>query len=555
MVNRNPLRVYCKNCGAPVGFDILWQTYACKNCGKTSGIKEAKDDVIVWRALNQEKGVPSQAGEIPAEFCCTACGAHILFKEGEASETCDFCGSKLMRAEFTDEGQTPDLIIPFFITAEEARKRMLEWGHENGNTPEGQSVISGMGGFKGYYLPYQLVKGPVYAEITRDGSKRKYQCAGYLEGTAVSTSDQLDNRVLNEMEPFDWSAARPFSYGYVAGQNIKLSNMSGKELEERVLEEAAADFLPEVERVMQTSGVGIKMHCDSLMGISVLLPVYFIKTKKLTAVMNGQTGRIAVTRNRVKKTTPWVIEPLICTLIATGLLSIPYQFQLEPMCLFAFVFGAIFFSVMGEGGVSLTRRITLRTEAARAERKKGELRIEEGKGILKNPYDNTPVFYEQNERGEVVPVRIRFYSPGRILSILANAAVTMLLPLLIAAAIRLVTVWGTSAEFLDGIRPMGGAAWYIFAGFLVILYFAKGVRRDVYNHPILYDVSPGGGKRLGTRDSGRLSVFSVFGLCGQDEHGNRVSLFQSLKKLGGPGIFLGGFVIVLLVGSIAAILV
>lgn len=554
MENRDPLRVYCKNCGAPAGFDILRQTYACKSCGKTSGIKEATDDVIAWRALNKEKGVSSQAGEKTAEFCCTACGAHILFKEGEASETCDFCGSKLIRAEFTDEEQMPDLIIPFFITAEEARKRMLKWGHENEKTPEGRSVVSGMGKLKGYYLPYQLVKGPVYADITRDGSKRKYQCAGYLEGTAVSTSDQLDNSVLNEMEPFDWSAARPFAYGYVAGQNVKLSNMSGKELEKRVLDEAAADFLPEVERVMQTSNVGIQMRCDNLMGITVMLPVYFIKTKKLTAVMNGQTGRIAVTRNRIKKTMPWVMEPLVYTLIATGLLSISYQFQLKLMCLFAFVFGAIFFSIMGEGRVSLIRRITLRTEAARAKRVNGELRIEEGKDILKNPYDNTPVFYEKNGSGKEVPVRIRFYSPGRILSILVNAAVTMLLPLLIAAAMRLVTVCGTSAEFLDGIRPMGGAAWYILAGFLVIIYFAKGVRRDVYDHPILYDALPGGGKKLGTRASRRLTIFSVFGLCGQDENGKRVSLFQSLKKLGGLGLFLGGFVIILLMGSVAAIL-
>ena len=28
-----PLRIYCKNCGAPAGFDIINQTYRCPLCG------------------------------------------------------------------------------------------------------------------------------------------------------------------------------------------------------------------------------------------------------------------------------------------------------------------------------------------------------------------------------------------------------------------------------------------------------------------------------------------------------------------------------------------
>ncbi len=550
----NPLRIYCKNCGSPVGFDIIGQTYRCKNCGEISGIQEAKKDVATWRTLNKESQKSSETGERPAEYCCASCGARILFQGGDASETCDFCGSKLIRAEFTDEGQLPDMIIPFFITAEEARKRMLAWGHEHEKTPEGRAVVSNMGQFKGYYLPYQLVRGPVYAKISRDGSERKYQCAGYLEGTAVSTSDQLDNSVLDEMEPFDWTAMRPFEYGYVAGQNVKLSNMTGEQVEKCVLDETAADFLPEVERVMQTSGVDIETSCENLMGITALLPVYFIKSGRLTAVMNGQTGRIAVSKNRKERSNPWIIEPLVYTLIATILLSIPYHFEIYTMCLFAFVFAAIFFSIMGEGRRSLIRRVTLRSEAAKAKREKGELKIEEGKDILKNPYDNTPVFYEKNRQGEEVPVKIRFYTPARILSMIINVAVTVFLPLIIASVIQMINISDTSRDFMDGFRPQYGAAWYIFAGFIAIIYFAKGVRKDVYDHPILYEASSGKKKKIGTRVSRKLSMLSVLRLKEQDENGKRCSLFKSFRMLGGLGIALSGLFVVLLVGSVAAIL-
>ena len=36
-----PLRVYCRNCNTPAGFDILKQTYRCPGCGELTGIAEA----------------------------------------------------------------------------------------------------------------------------------------------------------------------------------------------------------------------------------------------------------------------------------------------------------------------------------------------------------------------------------------------------------------------------------------------------------------------------------------------------------------------------------
>ena len=302
MENRSPLRIYCRNCGAPAGFDILHQTYRCPSCGEITGIQEAKKSVYEWRELQKKNTEARFDGQNLEEHDCPSCGARLVFKPGEASETCDFCGSRLISRELTDPGQLPELIIPFFITPEEARKRLLDWGHTHENTPEGRSVVSNMNRFHGCYLPYQIVRGPVRGTVTREGNSRKYQCAGYLKGTTVHTSSQLDNLVLNEMEPFDWSAARPFEYGYIAGQNVKLSDISDAQTDDRIREEPAGDFLPEVERVMQSSGVKVETETGDMYAVSALLPVYFIKSGKLTAVMNGQTGRIAVSKDRKKET-------------------------------------------------------------------------------------------------------------------------------------------------------------------------------------------------------------------------------------------------------------
>ena len=549
-----PLRIYCKNCGAPAGFDIINQTYRCPFCGGLSGIQEAKQEVYAWRQLQKERIETKADGQNLEEHSCPSCGARFVFRSGEASQTCDFCGSKLIRREFSCPEQMPELIIPFFITPEEARQRMLDWGHKNQKTPEGRSVVSSMNKLHGCYLPYRLVRGPVYGTVTRDGTSRKYQCAGYLEGTAVNTSRQLDNLVLNGIEPFDWSQSRPFEYGYIAGQNVKLTDISDGEIDCRIREEAAADFLPEVEKVMQTSGVTVQTETGNIDTLSVLLPVYFIKSGRLTAVMNGQTGRISVSKSRKKKSNPWMLEPLLYTLLATLLSGLFYRFSLFPLLLFGFVFACIFFAVMGDGRRSLIRSVMLRSEAAKARREDGELKIDEARDILKNPYDNTPVFYEINGQGQTVPVKVRFYSFGRWLSICTNTFVLVFLPALIAALLRLAQMEPWEA-FTDGYRIGYEAVWYVLAGFLAILYLAKGVRRDVYDHPILYEILPDGRKRLiGKRSDRKISVLAMFGVGKRESNGKKLTLFRMIGAMGGIGIFLLAAVLITLVGSIAAII-
>ena len=237
--------------------------------------------------------------------------------------------------------------------------------------------------------------------------------------------------MLNDAEPFDWSEARPFEYGLIAGMPVKLNDSSDADINKRITEEVAEDFRPEVEKVMQTSGVTIHAKTGSMSTLSALLPIYFIKSGKLTAVMNGQTGRIAVSKERKKVSYPWVIEPLIYTIILTCLMGWWSHWYSEMVILSAMVFGAIIFSAMGDGRGSLIKRVTLKSKASAAKRQDGELVIDESKNILKNPYDNTPVFYEMNDKGQKVPVRIRFYTFGRWLSILFNGIITVTLPLLI----------------------------------------------------------------------------------------------------------------------------
>lgn len=549
-MENNPLKIGCKKCGSPIGFDIFHQTYACRYCGEKPELIETTEK---WTELSEIR--PSAEGQAVEEHYCPSCGAHIIFGAGEASVTCDFCGGKLVRKDFAEGGRLPSLILPFFITQEEAKERLLKWAKENKRKPEGKSILRNINNLKAYYLPYELVRGPVYAEVKRDGTDRKYKCRGYMEGTAVNTSKQFHNLILHMAEPFDWSRACPFSHGFLAGQNVKLADISAADAEKRILAEAEADFLPQVESVMQTTGVNLKLQTGDMLAMPILVPMFFIREGKLTAVVNGQTGRVAASVQRARVSFPWVIEPLLYTVLATVLSGLPFRFDVYVMLFLGMFFAVLFFAMMSDGRNSLIRSLIFQSDNAKAQREGKTLHLEEGKDALKNPYDSTPVFVEKNAKGEEVPVKIRFYSFGRLLGIFLRMLALMGLPTYIAAIIRLLTIWGTDEPFMKYFEIQSGAAWYVLFGLICVVYWIRGARRDVYEHPIIYEILEGGKTKLmGNRASRRVGILSMFGAGKSGKGGKPVTLFGLLRGLGGQGVFLVCVILFILIGCIGAIL-
>ena len=506
MSEKNPLKIYCESCGAPLGFDIVKQSYRCTSCMSE---EKAESEGLSWRKIN---GQDTSVNKTELEsYSCSSCGAQIVFAEGEASETCDFCGSRLIRNELVQD--TPDLIIPFYITYDEARKRMLDWGHEHQKSTEGKSVVSSMGNFKAYYLPYQFVRGSVHGDVLRADSERTYHCAGFVEGCAVNTSKQLPNSILNMAEPFDWSAAKPFEFGYIAGHNVKLRDISDAQTEERTLNEVTADFLPDVKRAMKSRDVNIKLKSDELNAFSVLLPMYFIRSGKLTAVMNGQTGRIAVAKETKKKSNLWYLKALIYTLIITivcvGTCSI--FMGKEALSLIQYCvgfFGIVLFAAMSQNKKTFNVNVVKMSKETMAERKNGKLEIVETENILKNPFNNTPVFFEEDETGKSVPVKFKFFSFARFAALLAVVSATVMLPDIVALIIRLCQFSASGKPIFENFNIVYGFPWYIVAGIAAALFSVKAVDCLAFEFPILYQILENGKKRrIRKRKVRKMGVF------------------------------------------------
>lgn len=479
---KNPFVIYCKNCGSLAEYDIASQSYRCKYCGQTSGIEEVKKEFIQWRQLQQESLKREESDDISCN--CPNCGSVMLFARGEASKKCVFCGSALVRNEFEQSINYPELIIPFAITKKEALQKLDKWCKDNYKSPESKEVSANINLLQACYLPYQMIEGPMDVTIYRDATQRIYHCDGYLEGSMVCTAEKIDNLVLQAAEPFDPKGLVRFEHGYIAGQQARLQDISDYTTSERLKREVSEDYRPYVEKVMQTKGCYLTLSSDTLMNAPVLVPMYIISKDNLFLAINGQTGKIAVSISRYSKEYIKLLEPILFTL-ATLLVSLwllrnetSFDTRILLPCGLALIMFLITTTARETEIKTISTRIILTSdESINKKKEKFENNIK-----TKN---NIPVFYEMIN-GNKVKVDIKFYPISRIISIILKGLAFIFLPYIIAVAIKIIPAGGfrNALKLLD---LSNGFLWLIFMFALVPGLYIKMYRQEVYNHPYIYE--------------------------------------------------------------------
>lgn len=554
-----PLQIHCTVCGAPAEFDIIRQNYNCQSCGAFIGIDEPRIQLNGWQELRQKELRASIDQSKYEVHSCQNCGAQIVIPAGEALGACEFCGGKVVTRTFQAQEDFPEVVIPFYLTLEEARNQLKKWADDNKTRPEADTVRSKLKNLRGYYLPYQLVKGPMSCRILRDQtfSDRSFVCKSYLQGLVVNTSAQFNNEVLNAAEPFDWNGLRSFEFGYVAGQKTKLADVTAAEALARIENEVAEDYRPVVEKTLETTGLSLHVKSGNLLTVSALLPMYILgddvspemipdaeqtdrkrkkkaarsgrpKMTRLWAVVNGQTGRVAVQKQgELKKSYPWLIEPTLMTLVTAAVFTWLFWPVTSLALMVTLVFAIIYFVAYSDGRGAEFRKIIFQSEEGRASRTGRTLQVASVKnkpsltgkiaanmGIISNSrtgkttanqgdteytpqYGGTelhnvaapPVFFE-DVNGKSVPVMLQFYTPLRILFTLGFVVLVNILPQALAGLALLTGLAVPPVEWNYGF------GWLVLSvPVTVILWIAIG-RIRIYNHPLVRQILADGTTRV-----------------------------------------------------------
>ncbi|MDO5138527.1 MAG: hypothetical protein Q4D71_08750, partial [Oscillospiraceae bacterium] len=484
------------SCGAPAKFDIIRQEYVCGYCGGQVGIKDALQEKQGFRQIHKDKMNDSLKSYRLMQANCSGCGATLVFEENEALSSCAFCGRALVRSEYLSAKNMPECIIPFRITESEAKDLLTKWCDENRGKAESEKLKSLIPELKGFYLPYELVRGPVSMTVSRMDRGSEYDCEGFINDEFVNRSKQLDNLLLDGMEPFDLDDITEFDFAYVAGQRVKIADITDKDLELRVREETAQTYKPSLSKTMESKALDVFADVGSAFRLPTLLPVYYISKGDVMAAVNGQTGKVSV--RAVKDShyyfLPWWFKAILATLAfslalflslcafgagtgaslyITGLTAI--VFIIVTLCYYSDTAHNAFSVVSG-------RKIFTSGEKTFT-RDHGNLVLSDE--ILKRKVVE-PVFFKKL-KDEWYPVVLKFTTPGRVLKIAMYCLIALFLPVILALLIN-----GFDFQRLE----LGGSAvWFCIAVPTVPIYLLKFGIEELYDRPLVYTIGEDGKKK------------------------------------------------------------
>ncbi len=495
-MNERITDIHCPNCGSPARFDIVHQDYGCPHCGSRVGIDEAQKQTQGFRRMRIGHLQQTRDSFRLFQASCGGCGAEVVFDENEAVSTCAFCGRALVRSEYLKAEELPENVIPFAVTLPEARQQLRQWCQQNRSKKEARELRKLVDDLKGFYLPYQLIRGPVHMKVSRMDGFRAYRCEGFINDEFVNCSSQLDNLLLDGMEPFDFKDLKGFDFGYVAGQQVRIPDIGQQTMEERARKEAGEIYSPAIRKTLESRAVEVAADVSDAMRLPVLLPVYDICHDQLIGAVNGQSGKVAVRSLKKKKYyfLPWWLKAIIATvafslisflvfrafgmnsgesLYITGILAL--FFIIVILCLYSDTVHNRFI-VESEYDVHTSGQKTFKREY-------GKLvlsdRVLERKII-------PPVYFE-NLDGENKPVILRFTTPLRIARMVLLCFVALFLPVICALLIN-----GFDFEKLS----LGGsAAWFCIAVPVVPVYLLKFGIVELHEKPWIYVIDEKGRKK------------------------------------------------------------
>ena len=487
--------VRCEICGAPARYDIVKGRYLCAYCGSSVDVVDAKKQKQGFRKIHLQKLKDSASDYELNVAQCSGCGAKIVFEEGEATTNCAFCNRALVRKQYLDTKEFPELIIPFKITRKEAIDRLTKWCNENSNKKEAKALRENVDKLQGFYLPYELIKGPVKCSVSRKDSYGKYTCEGYVDNIFINCSKQLDNHLLDGFEPYKLDELKEFSFSYVAGQRVKVSDIDEKELIRRIDKEIGEDYTPLVRKTLESGNIDIDTNCEAALRMPVLLPVYYLKLGNSAVGVNGQTGKYAILSmdQSYAYFLPWWLKAIIATILITAVAF--FGFRIFGMDINQALFISGLLSL-----ITLIITLCAYSDSVRnnfrvlKERKifssKDAVSKREGKELIYDKADEkiceAPLFFENidNRKTQVI---YRFTTVSRIIKTALLAMFVLFLPVIIALFLN-----GFDFERLE----LGGSAvWFCIMVPVIPIYILKFAIIELYERPLIYIVDEKGKTR------------------------------------------------------------
>ena len=312
----------CPNCTGPLHFNAKAGKLTCDYCLSEFEPEEiqklyAGKNAEAAAAETSDKEWGDDAGRMRA-YSCSTCGAELICESQTAATSCPYCGNPTIIPGQFKGTDKPDYCIPFKHEKKEAVAALS--GYYKGKLLLPGSFVSSnhINEIQGIYVPFWLFSGTsaghgVYEAIKESRhhhgndeiiTERHYKVVreGYLnfDKIPVDASIQMDDALMDSIEPFNYAELKPFAMEYLPGFLANKYDVSKKDAMPRARERANKTLAAELRQsVNGFDRVDTSSHSEQFNGSKIeygMFPVWLLNThwngKNFMFAMNGQTGKM-----------------------------------------------------------------------------------------------------------------------------------------------------------------------------------------------------------------------------------------------------------------------
>jgi hypothetical protein len=236
----------------------------------------------------------------------------------EAAGKCPYCRSPIVIAASLTGVLSPDLVIPFRFTRDQAVEALTKLYRGKRLLPKVFAQQNFVDEVKGVYIPFWLFDCDAEVAEAYTGTRVRTRSAGskryvttyihratrtgqaQFRGIPVDGSVNMPDQIMESIEPFDLDGAVAFQPNYLAGFLAERYDLDrpGAEVRaiERVQQTGGTIFAATVTGYDTVAPEGAQVTPTRVAVHYALLPVWMLTTiwqgQRFTFAMNGQTGRM-----------------------------------------------------------------------------------------------------------------------------------------------------------------------------------------------------------------------------------------------------------------------
>ena len=316
-------RFPCKQCGARLEFAPGTQALVCPYCGVSNEIAQADGAGQELDFLATLEDLETHADRYEhLTVKCDSCGAEIEAPANVSSFPCPFCSSNIVATARAATHIKPGAILPFKMTAAQARDMYARWVHSRWFAPtrlRRESFIDAT--FTGTYVPswtydcaartrYAGQRGDAYyvtVIINKTPTRQRRinwtsvsgSVANRFDDVLVLASKSLSPKQLEELDPWNTKECVPYDDAYLAGFRAEVYQVTLKD----GFEIAKDKMRPLIEASIRSNIGGDEQRIDALstsyaditfkhLLLPVWLSAYRFHEKVYRFMVNARTGEV-----------------------------------------------------------------------------------------------------------------------------------------------------------------------------------------------------------------------------------------------------------------------